>query len=105
MVVTDLTLKNETSIFEIKAMNERLDTFMKKDIVELQQRSEYVMRQSSKQTDWYLDLEKKMKQTIASIKPFFDKVELLEDYCQQSVPLLTQLQISDALQEFLCLPD
>jgi hypothetical protein len=34
---------------------------MEKDMVELKKKTEYVLLQTSRQNDWYSDLEKKMK--------------------------------------------
>ena len=47
----------------------------------------------------------KFDKTMARLEPLHERMEVLEDFTQKSVPLLTHLQISDALQEFLCIKD
>ena len=54
---------------------------------------------------WYYNMNKKMDRTMARLEPLHDRMEILEEFTQKSIPLITHLQISDALQEFLCIKD
>jgi hypothetical protein len=46
-----------------------------------------------------------LEAALAQIKPANERIALLEQFTIRTVPVVTQMQISDALQEFLCLPD
>ena len=63
------------------------------------------MKEASHQTNWYTTSNMKFDQTLQRLEPLHDRMHALESYTQRGLPLLTHLQISDALQEFLCLPD
>jgi len=54
---------------------------------------------------WYAEMNLKVSKAMKQVDPLHERMSIIEQFNQKSVPLLTHLQISDALQEFLCLPD
>lgn len=50
-----------------------------------------------RQTTWYSDTNLKVDKFLKRLEPLHDRMRILEQYCQKSVPLMTHLQISDAL--------
>ena len=63
------------------------------------------LKESTKQTTWYAELNLKIDKALKRLEPLHDRIRENESYMQRGLPLLTHLQISDALQEFLCLHD
>jgi hypothetical protein len=42
---------------------------------------------------------------VNKIEPANERIAAVEQFCLKNVPLITHMQISDAFQEFLCIPD
>ena len=47
----------------------------------------------------------KLDQALKRLEPLHERMRVLEQFTQKSVPLMTHLQISDFFQEFLCVKD
>lgn len=78
---------------------------MDTDLSEMSHKIEDIWKESKRQTSWYSDTNMKFDKAMNRLEPLHERLQVLEAYTQRGVPLLTQLQISDALQEFLCLHD
>ena len=83
----------------------RLEKINNTDLSELHSRLDDIMAECRRQTCWYAESNMKFDQSLARLEPLHERMRTLEQFAQRSVPLLTHLQISDALQEFLCLHD
>ena len=88
-----------------KVATETIKSFKQNEHQDVLKQIKELKDEQFKQTGWYADTNLKVDKFLRRLEPLHERMEILEKYCQKSVPLMTHLQISDALQEFLCLPD
>lgn len=81
----------------IELQEKRLENLKEKTINEIHHRIEDTLEQATKQTTWYAELNMKVDKALKRLEPLHDRVRENENFIQRGLPLLTHLQISDAM--------
>ena len=89
----------------IELQEKRLESLKEKELNQMHNRIEDTYKESTKQTTCYAEINMKVDKALKRLEPLHDRMKENESFMQRGLPLLTHLQISDALQEFLCLHD
>ena len=92
-------------VMKVELAEKRMKAVVDEDLRAVTDRLKSQSEETSKAINWYGETNMKLDQALKRLEPLHERMRVLEQFTQKSVPLMTHLQISDFFQEFLCVKD